>query len=192
MNDDKRLACARLSYSKVGTYWNEQSENKACATWEMGRWRRGKWEREPCLSPAPARLFAFLFTPFDCLDWTTFHHYPGSLEQAIICTNQFHLLENCREGLETGIKDGFEEMQHEFLFVIFHPEKQDHLSRCSFAPGNFLLGRPKKSCSIYFPTGFPGKFLQMVVVNHLQNFSSPRSLIPPLPSPFLWEESYFY
>ena len=32
MNDDKRLACARLSYSIVGTYYNEQSENKTRAT----------------------------------------------------------------------------------------------------------------------------------------------------------------
>ena len=60
---------------------------------------------------------------------------------------------------ETGIKDGFEEMKHEFPFGIFHPEKQDYLFRCSVSPGNFPLGRPKKSRFIYFPTGFPGKFL---------------------------------
>ena len=58
MNDDKRLACARLSDSIVGTYYNEQSENKTRATWEMGRWRE-KWEREPCLSPAPAGFSHF-------------------------------------------------------------------------------------------------------------------------------------
>ena len=50
-------------------------------------------------------------------------------------------------------------MEHEFPFGIFRPEKQDYLFRCSVAPGNFPLGRPKKSCSIYFRTGFPGKFL---------------------------------
>ena len=49
---------------------------------------------------------------------------------------------------ETGIKDGFEEMEHEFLFGIFRPEKQDYLFRCSVAPGNCPLERPKKSCSI--------------------------------------------
>jgi len=32
---------------------------------------------------------------------------------------------------ETGIKDGFEEIEHEFLLGIFHPEKQDYLFRCS-------------------------------------------------------------
>ena len=147
MNDDKRLACARLSYSIVGMYWNEQSENKTSATWEMGRWRRGKWEREPCLS------ITFLFTPFDCLDWTTFHHYLGSLEQAIICTNQFHLLENCREGLETGIKDGFEEMQQEFLFVIFHPEKHVPL-----LPEIFCWEDPKSLFSFTFQPDFPESF----------------------------------
>ena len=60
---------------------------------------------------------------------------------------------------ETGIKYGFEEMDPEFPIGIFHAEKQDYLFRCSVAPGNFPLGRPKKSCSIYFRTGFPGKFL---------------------------------
>ena len=52
----------------------------------------------------------------------------------------------------------YQRMEHEFPFAIFQPEKQDFF-RCSVAPGNFQLGRPKKSCSIYFPTGFPGKLL---------------------------------
>ena len=60
---------------------------------------------------------------------------------------------------ETGIKDGFEEMEHEFLLGIFHPEKQDYLFISSIASRNFLLERPKKSCSIYFPTRFSGNFL---------------------------------
>ena len=60
---------------------------------------------------------------------------------------------------ETGINDGFEEMEHEFLFGILCPEKQDYLFRCSVAPGNFSLERPKKSCSIYFPTGLSAIFL---------------------------------
>ena len=75
-----------------------------------------------------------------------------------ICTDQFHLTENGREGLKLVSKMA-EEMEHEFPLGIFHPEKQDYLFRCSVAPGNFPLGRPKKSCSIYFRTGFPGKFL---------------------------------
>ena len=158
MNDDKRLACARLAYSKVGTYWNEQSEIKTRATWEMGRWRRGKWEREPCLPPALARFSHFFLHLLT--DWTTFHHYLGSLEQAIIMYKSVPFTEKRPRRPETVIKDGFAEMEHEFLFVIFHPEKQDHLFRCSVAPGNFPLGSgPKKSCSIYFPSGFPGKFL---------------------------------
>ena len=60
---------------------------------------------------------------------------------------------------ETGIKDDFEEIEHEFLFGISRPEKQDYLYRCSVAPGNFPLERPKKSCSLYFPTRFSRIFL---------------------------------
>ena len=52
---------------------------------------------------------------------------------------------------ETGIKDGFEEMEHEFPFRILS-QKQDYFFR------NFPLKRPEKSCSIYSPTGFSGKF----------------------------------
>ena len=79
-----------------------------------------------------------------------------------ICRNEFHLPENGREGLKLVSKmalKSFEEMEHEFPFGIFHPEKQDYLFRCSDAAGNFRLGRPKQSCSIYFPTGFAGNFL---------------------------------
>ena len=139
MNDDKRLACARLAYSKVGTYWNEQSEIKTRATWEMGRWRRGKWEREPCLSPAPARFSHFFYTfwlsslnDFSPLSWepgTGYHLYKS-----------VPFTEKRPRRPETGIK---------FLFVIFHQEKQDYLFRSSVAPGNFPLGRPKKSCSMH-------------------------------------------
>ena len=52
---------------------------------------------------------------------------------------------------ETGIKDGFEEMEHEFLFRTFRLEKQDYFFR------NFPLKRPEKSCSIYPPAGCSGK-----------------------------------
>ena len=53
---------------------------------------------------------------------------------------------------ETGIKDGFEEVEHEFPFV--RPEEQDYLFRCSVAPGHFPLGQAKKSCYIYFPNAW--------------------------------------
>ena len=66
---------------------------------------------------------------------------------------------NYREGLNPVLKTcGFEEMEHEFPFGIFLPEKQDYLFRCFVAPGNFPMKRPKKSCSIYSPNGFSGKF----------------------------------
>ena len=45
----------------------------------------------------------------------------------------------------TGIKDGFEEMEHEFPFGIFHPEKQVYLFRFSVAVGNVRWEGPKSS-----------------------------------------------
>ena len=63
---------------------------------------------------------------------------------------------------ETGIKDRWEEMEYGFLFGRFYPEKQDYLFRCSVAPGNFLLERPKKSCYLYFPPDFPETFCKMI------------------------------
>ena len=50
-------------------------------------------------------------------------------------------------------------MEHEFPLGIFRPEKEDYLFRCSVAPGNFPLERPKNACSIYFPTGFSRIFV---------------------------------
>ena len=44
--------------------------------------------------------------------------------------------------------------QHEFPFGTFRPGKQDYLFRCSVAPGNLPLERPKKC--FYFPTAFSG------------------------------------
>ena len=93
---------------------------------------------------------------FDCsrvLEIRTGKFRPGIA--FTICTSQFR-----PQRRKTGIKDGFEEMEHEFLFGIFRPEKQNYLFRGSAAPGNFPLERPKTSCSIYFPTEFYGIFLQ--------------------------------
>ena len=44
---------------------------------------------------------------------------------------------------ETGIKDGFQEMEHEFLFGTFRSGKQDYFLRRSAAPENFLPKRPE-------------------------------------------------
>ena len=45
------------------------------------------------------------------------------------------------------------EMEHEFSFGIFCPEKQEYLFRSSIAPRNFLLECPQKSAFTCFPTG---------------------------------------
>ena len=60
---------------------------------------------------------------------------------------------------ETGIKDGLEEIEHIFPFGKFRLGKQAYLSRRTVASWNFPPKRPEKSCSIYFPTGFPRNFL---------------------------------
>ena len=46
------------------------------------------------------------------------------------------------------------QLEHKFPFETFRPEKYDNLLRCSVAPGNFPLERPKKSCSITFQPDF--------------------------------------
>ena len=66
---------------------------------------------------------------------------------------------NCPWEPKTGTEDGFEEMEHEFLFGTFRPEKQDHLFRSSVARGNFLPEQLKNVCSIYFSTGFSRNFV---------------------------------
>ena len=48
---------------------------------------------------------------------------------------------------ETGIKDGFEEMErvHEFRFGPLCPEKQDYLFRCPVAPAEIFCWNDLKS-----------------------------------------------
>ena len=45
-------------------------------------------------------------------------------------------------------------MERKFLLGTFRVEKQDYLSRCSFAPRNVALQRPEKPCFSYFWTGY--------------------------------------
>ena len=78
-----------------------------------------------------------------------------------ICTNQFHLPKNGREGLKPrshvwawGI-----EMKHEFPFGTFRPEKQYYLFRWSGAPGNFPLQRPNVVFHLLFQPDFPELFV---------------------------------
>ena len=87
-----------------------------------------------------------------------------------MCTNQLHLPKNSREKLKLVlIKDSFEEIEHEFPFGIFPPEKQDYLFRRFVTPGNFSPKRSKKSCFIYMPTEFSRNVLKMVN-NQMTNY----------------------
>ena len=54
---------------------------------------------------------------------------------------------------ETGIKDGFEETEHEFPFGIFRPEKLDYLFKYFVASEKFSQERTKKSWT--FQLNFP-------------------------------------
>ena len=59
-----------------------------------------------------------------------------------ICTDQFHLPKNGQETpklVSTTLK-----MEHKFPCGAFRSEKQGHLFRCSFAPGNFPPGMIQK------------------------------------------------
>ena len=56
---------------------------------------------------------------------------------------------------EHGIKDGFEEMEHEFPFGISLPEKQEYLFRCSVLPDIFRWNDPKSCVPFTFQPDFP-------------------------------------
>ena len=69
---------------------------------------------------------------------------------------------------ETGIKGGFSFKKWNMNFHLEYSdlEKSDYLFRHSIARENFPLKRSNKSCSIYFPIGFSGNFLN-IGNNHL-------------------------
>ena len=76
-----------------------------------------------------------------------------------ICTNQFHYFTGKRPRRpETGIKDGFEKMEHKFPFGIFHSEKQDYLLDVPLLLGIFCWEEPKSRVSFTFQPEFPENF----------------------------------
>ena len=68
----------------------------------------------------------------------------------IICTNQFQLPKDDREGLIPVSKMALNKWYTKFRLEYSVREKQDYLFRCSVAPGIFPMQLPKKSCPIYF------------------------------------------
>ena len=85
-------------------------------------------------------------------------------------------LENNREGLKLSSKMALKlEMECEFPFGIFCPEKQDYLFRTSVAPWNFLLERPQKSASTCFPTGNGKQRCKWYKKKHFVNGKQPWS-----------------
>ena len=56
---------------------------------------------------------------------------------------------------ETGVKDDFEEMDHEFPFGTFSPEKEDNLIRCSVVAGDYPWNDPNSRVPFTFNPDFP-------------------------------------
>ena len=61
---------------------------------------------------------------------------------------------------ETGVKDDFEEMDHEFPFGTFSPEKEDNLIRCSVVAGNYPWNDPNSRVPFTFYPDFPELFVK--------------------------------
>jgi len=59
---------------------------------------------------------------------------------------------------ETGTKEGFKKMEHEFLFGIFHPEKQATFSDVSLLPEIFRWNDPRSRVPFTFQPGFTETF----------------------------------
>ena len=75
-----------------------------------------------------------------------------------ICKNQFHLPENDCEGLKLVSKMALKSGTRISAWNSLPSEKQDCPFQMFRCPRKFPLERPKKACSIYFPTGFSGNF----------------------------------
>ena len=78
---------------------------------------------------------------------------------------------NYRKKPEIGIKEGFEEMEHEY-FPLEHSgrENETTFSGVPFLKEIFPLKRPKKSSSIYSPTGF----LETTILNSKRQVKGKR------------------
>ena len=78
-----------------------------------------------------------------------------------IYTNQVNWLKNGRRGLKLVSNGGFEEMEHEFPFERFRPEKnRTTFSDFQLLPEIFRWNDPRRF--VPFLTGFSGNFLKMV------------------------------
>ena len=78
-----------------------------------------------------------------------------------IYTNKVNLPKNGRGGLKLVSNGGFEEMEHEFPFERFRPEKnRTTFSDFQLLPEIFRWNNPRRF--VPFLTGFSGNFLKMV------------------------------
>ena len=150
----------------------------------MGRWRRGKWERESPVSPQPPRVLRISFYTF-WLSWLN-DFSPLSWEPG----TGYHLYksvpftEKQPRRPETGIKEGFEAMEHEFSFAVFYPENRTTFSDVPLLPEIFRCEHPKSRVPFTFRADFPENFCKRWLLTIYKYFRPPRSLIPhPHPRP---------
>ena len=75
-----------------------------------------------------------------------------------ICTNQFHLPKNSREGLKLVSKMALKKWNTNFRLEHSVQKKRDYLFRCSVAPGQFPLEQPKSRVPFTVHPDFPKPF----------------------------------
>ena len=92
-----------------------------------------------------------------CAKFRTVKFRPGIA--FTICTNQFYLPENDREGLKLVSKIALEKWKANFCLEYSVRKNSAIFSDVPLLPGIFRWNEQIKSCSIYFPTRFSGIFL---------------------------------
>ena len=75
-----------------------------------------------------------------------------------ICTNQFPLPKNSREGLKLVSKMALKKWNTNFRLEHSVQKKRDYLFRCSVAPGQFPLEQPKSRVPFTVHPDFPEPF----------------------------------
>ena len=140
--------------------------------------RAGKRSAQASARLVPQDGFLWLFAIYIILAWANRSAHGvvnGSQSSGLVnfvpesrfvtvCTNQSHLPENGGEGLKlvSKIIKALKKCNTNFS-LEYSIRKTDYLFRCSVAPGNFPLGRAKKSCSIYSLLG--PRFVSYYVYN---------------------------
>ena len=135
----------------------------------MGRWRRGKWEREPRL-PSPHTFFAFLFT-LTVLTERRFTTILGALNRLSFVQISSIYWKTAAKDFKLVSKMALKKCNTNFCLKYFIRKNRTTFPDVPLLPEIFRWeADPKSRVPFTFQPDFPESFLQMVVVNHLQNF----------------------